>query len=331
MKVVKVSSRIAPELLLRQSPGNAGIWDDVRFLPEEDVAECDAWVVFDGLQETERTVCARDKVIFITGEPPSIKGYDHRFLRQFGTIVTAHEAVRHPGVLRQHQALPWMIGGKYDAASHRFTYSFADGLDFDELSRLQDVEKDRLISVILSQKSSTEGHRARNRFVGELKRRLGSDLDVFGVGYREIRDKFDGLAPYHYHLALENSRYPDYWTEKLSDAFLSFAYPFYHGCPNIGSYFPDGSLTVIDIEKVDESISIIENAVRRSVSETARDRIVESRNLVLNRYNFFPTVVEILRGTEGGRKRLITLRPESDFGSRPGASRVLRHLLHRGA
>jgi hypothetical protein len=36
---------------------------------------------------------------------------------------------------------------------------------------------------------------------------------------------------------LENSQSPHYWTEKLTDAYLGWAFPLYVGCPNVGDYF----------------------------------------------------------------------------------------------
>ena len=45
---------------------------------------------------------------------------------------------------------------------------------------------------------------------------FGTRLDVFGRGIRSIPDKAAGILPYRYHIALENSQFYDYWTEKLA-------------------------------------------------------------------------------------------------------------------
>ena len=58
------------------------------------------------------------------------------------------------------------------------------------------------------------------------------DIDI-----NPIEDKFDALIGYKYHLALENSVIPDYWTEKLADSLLAWCKPIYYGCPNINDYF----------------------------------------------------------------------------------------------
>jgi Glycosyltransferase family 10 (fucosyltransferase) C-term len=311
---IRISGRIAPELLLRQTPGNSGRWQNTQFVFDDDISQCDAWVVLDGLKKQETTLCARNNVIFITGEPPGVKEYGEKFLRQFGLLITCHRGLKHPRVINTQQALPWMIGGKYYKESRTFTYSYKNGFGFDELSNLEKCEKSRLISAIVSRKTVTDGHVARNHFIEQLKARMGTDLDIFGVGYKEIQDKFEGLSPYKYHLALENSSFPDYWTEKLTDSFLAYAYPFYYGCPNISEYFSKESMTVIDIRNVDSAIEKIENALRDNVCEAAAKQIQESRNLVLNKYNLFPMIAELYRTLRHGPIKRITLRPEEDFG-----------------
>src|SRR5437667_94736 len=82
-------------------------------------------------------------------------------------------------------------------------------------------------------------------------------LDVSGRGIRAIEDKADGILPYRYHVALENSQFPDYWTEKLADAFLGFAHPLYWGCPNLERYFPAQSFTALNIHDPAQAIAAI--------------------------------------------------------------------------
>ena len=299
MITVKISGENRHWPLLRQTPGGNGVWGDCRFVvnrgTEGDDAECDYWVVYDGLYETETARCPPQNTILITAEPPTVRSYSARFTAQFAQVVTCHEALRHPHVVRAQQALPWHLLDK----------------SYDDLAHGPGPEKTKLLSVISSDKAFTEGHRRRVEFVERLKEGLGLPLDHFGPEPR-IPNKWDGLADYKYTVVIENSSFRDYWTEKLADAFLADAYPFYFGCPNVADYFPDGGYSGIDIGDPDRAMEIIREAVAsdRFAATVAERR--EAKDLVLNRYNLFPTIAA-MTSAEGAAlpKRRLTLRSEA--------------------
>lgn len=71
MITVKLTTSSPEWPLFRQTPASSGIWGNCRFYLNEKVEECDFWVVYEGLSE-----------------PPHIKPYNQRFLKQFGMVVT---------------------------------------------------------------------------------------------------------------------------------------------------------------------------------------------------------------------------------------------------
>ena len=328
---VKVSTSFPEWPLERQTPNRSRQWGNRQFYINEPIDACDYWVVYDGLRNEERARCPRENTIFITGEPPAVKKYNQKFLNQFAMIITCQREIAHPNVIYSQQALQWMVGGRYQKETHSWAAEFTK--DYDELTSIKDYKKDKLISIILSKKSMTEGHRKRLEFVYKLKDHFGDQLDVFGVGLNEIEDKWDGIASYKYHLAIENSAVPDYWTEKLADAFLAGAYPFYYGCPNIFDYFPGGSLTLIDIDDLDRSISIIENDIKNNQYENSIDKISEAKNLVLDRYNLFPMLGTYCSKSATSKRAMISLKPEQAFLPKPTIlsriSRKTRNVLSR--
>src|SRR6185436_3361227 len=129
------------------------------------------------------------------------------------------------------------------------------------------TKKDKVLSIVVSNKTFTKGHKKRFDFLQKIEKELGDTIDIFGFGFKTIEDKWDAIAPYKYHIAIENASYNDYWTEKLSDAFLGQTHPIYYGCPNIYDYFPKNSLSVIDIEKPDEAIEKIKGIIRSNTYE----------------------------------------------------------------
>jgi hypothetical protein len=294
--------------LIRQTPKFSGIFDNIRFMENEGVENCDYWVVYDDLRSAEEVMCPQKNTILITGEPPCIKTYDRSFLNQFSVIITSHRKLIHHNKIYYQPGLPWHVGRKIinpEVSEYP--------LNFDELSSIDHFDKPNLISAVVSSKTKTRDQKQRIKFVEQFKKRSSFDLDTFGTGRNLIDDKWNAVAPYKYHLVLENCAVPDYFTEKLSDSYLGGAYPFYYGCPNINRYFPENSYTQIDIYNIDESIEIIEKKIAENVYEQSIDAIMKARNLILWKYNFFALISFIINQdstTAGQPKGRIIIHPQ---------------------
>jgi len=260
---VKLSTANPEWPIARQTPGEKGIWGNCHFFVNQKVEHCDFWVVYEGLSKPEKATCPKQNTILITGEPPTVKKYKPSFLNQFATIITCQRDVRRRGVIYTQQMQPWTVGRHQKQHVNIYWNK-----NYDELKTITHFEKTKLISVISSDKSFTQGHRERLEFVRKLAQHFGSKLDIFGRGINEIEDKWDAIAPYKYHVALENTSYQDYWTEKLGDTFLAGSYPLYYGCPNIFDYFPKTALTCIDINKPQRAITKIEEMIHATPTRT---------------------------------------------------------------
>jgi len=298
--------------LKRQTPQSNGIWGDYNFFLNENIKECDYWVIFGGLKEQDKTICSKKNIIFIATEPKNIKKYNTNFLKQFGTIITSASNVRHKNIIHNQHADPWMIGAEYDEKTNTWN-NFSK--NYDNLKDLESVKKEKIISLISSNKNSTKEHRQRLKFVNELKKHFGDKIDIFGNGINNFKDKWDIIAPYKYHIVLENCFYKDHFSEKLSDTFLAETYPIYYGCPNIYGYFSKNSLTTIDIKKPKEAIKVIETVIKNNTYEESKKDILEAKNLILNKYNFFPTIVDFIKKNKlnNNTKELIEIKPEISF------------------
>lgn len=311
--IVRLTTPSASWPLVMQTPGSSGEWDGASFVIDRTgTLEADAWVVYEGFPEETTTICPPDRTLLITGEPPMIKTYRPEYLAQFARVLTCHD-IRHPGAIREQQALPWHYGRFFEASgAERFVECY------DSLAAQSPFErKERSVSLVCSAKRKRDGHKKRDHFVSILEQAGIPGLDLFGKGRdRETPCKRDAILPYRYHIVLENSECPDYWTEKLADAYLGGALPFYWGCANIGKYFPAGAFVRIDIERPEDAIRIIRASMEQNAFETALPSLSEARRLVLNRYNLFPTIVSLFRELPpaAGTERVpVTLRPERDF------------------
>ena len=178
------------------------------------------------------------------------------------------------------------------------------------------IPKTKILSVISSSKAMSEGHRKRLDFAKRLKIHFGDKVDLFGRDLNEIEDKWDALADYQYHVALENSAVNDYWTEKLSDAFLAACHPIYYGCPNINRYFDRASLTPIELEHPERAIAVIESCIEQKRYESSEQKIWEAREKVLDTHNVFALMADYIEkdqrseGDRPCRPVKITIRKE---------------------
>lgn len=119
-------------------------------------------------------------------------------------------------------------------------------------------KKTKLISIISSNKNFLPGHNFRLKVVQKLKEM--KFIDIFGRGFNEIERKCLGLADYCYSVAMENSKYDFYFTEKLIDCFLSGTIPIYYGCPSIYKFFNMNGVyhmnSIYDLDDIISKISV---------------------------------------------------------------------------
>jgi hypothetical protein len=109
--------------------------------------------------------------------------------------------------------------------------------------------KNKLVSMIASNKRMCSEHHYRQ----EIIKKFSDKCDLFGRGYNEIRNKEYGLKDYCFSFALENATYPNMFTEKITDCFMTGTIPIYYGINNIGDYFnPDGIITLTDEFKIED-------------------------------------------------------------------------------
>lgn len=309
MKFIKISTPTGGKPFIKQLPSLNPIWGNCKFFINEKIPECDLWVVHDGIMEKESVLCPKNGTLFISAEPPSVKKYQTKFLKQFAAVLTCQKNMNHSNLILRQQALPWLVGHKFNKKTDDEKYSKT----YDELKEINYLKKDKLISIIVSNKNFTKGHRERLTFLKNLKEGLGDKIDVFGIGFNEINDKWDAIAPYKYHICIENSSLENYWTEKLSDAFLGMSYPIYYGCTNIYDYFPEDSLSTIDITNPEEAIKKIRSIIESGAYERSRLYIKKAKDLILDEYQLFPMLTKYANEhIKSEIKNLVIIEPEME-------------------
>ena len=146
-------------------------------------------------------------------------------------------------------------------------------------------EKHLRLSVIASTLQILPGHKARHEFINELLIKF-PDLrpHCFGKGReKQLFDKADGLKPYRFSIAIENTSTGSYITEKFTDCILAGCVPLYFGSPRVASYFPADCFIPLPINDLEEACRIVlelsdEDYLRRvpallEAREVIRDRL----------------------------------------------------------
>jgi len=129
--------------------------------------------------------------------------------------------------------------------------------------------KSKLISMMVSEKTSQEGHQYRHELIDKI---LKTDLpiDIYGRGCRyyehlndpRIKGEFTESEPYtdyKFHICIENFRSNHYFSEKVMNPLLASTTPIYLGCQNIDSYFPGMILSLTS--EVDKDMELLRNVV----------------------------------------------------------------------
>lgn len=277
---VQVSMDCAPDGMALLTPGGNLRWGRCRFhFNPAPGGHPDFYVVLGNARPYDRMTCAPQNTLFIAGEPLSKKLYPKTFYRQFGHVVDTHAESQHPHLHVSALGLNWHVG--LDNETKRYRYGY------DHLASLACPDKENRISVVCSDACKTPGQRQRLALLEALKQRLGPRLVHFGRGFMPINDKMDAILPYRFQLVLENSVLPNYWTEKLSDAYLGWAYPIYLGCPNVADYLPGKALLSINDLDVETVAARIAGLLDQPFSAEQRAALTEARHRVLNVYNSF--------------------------------------------
>lgn len=116
----------------------------------------------------------------------------------------------------------------------------------------QIYDKNKLCSIVASNKQQTYGHCLRHDIIKQL-----SNFDVYGNGYNPIQNKITSLKEYAFQIVIENCK-KDYWfTEKLIDCFVTGTIPIYWGCQSIGNFFDVNGMIIFNT--IDELKEIINN------------------------------------------------------------------------
>ena len=164
--------------------------------------------------------------------------------------------------------------------------------------------KNRIMSIMVSEKKNAPGHQYRHTLVKHILSK-GLPIDIYGRGAnlykgmygsiykkdRRIKGLFNELEPYlnyTYHICIENFMTPAYFSEKITNALLCNTTPVYWGCTQILDYFPANAILLSgDVVKDVELLQTICNEPMKYRANINLEVIKEKLNLLKNVHNMF--------------------------------------------
>lgn len=295
------------------TPGETGIWGDFQFILTNEPIECDYWIVMGDISANkEQATCYPENVFYLTDEAHTEKKYDENFLKQFPLVITSRKDIIHPSIIEAPYICGWFLQKNHD---------FLFNLAFDK------SVKSKIISTVTSDKTALPGHKMRFAFINQMIGHFKDRLDLYGDGFNPVDDKFDALFNYKYSISIENSSLNGYFTEKITDCFLTYTMPVYYGCNNIFDYFPKESIIMIDIKNYKVSIDIIEEAIRSDLFSKNMEAIIEARNIYFKKYHPIAALANVLQMhvNKGSRRKAINLTNFEYFNKTKGS--IIKRLF----
>lgn len=111
-------------------------------------------------------------------------------------------------------------------------------------------KKNKMCSLIASNQKSSYGHKYRHTIASKFSKKL----DVYGPFHIKFDSKLDPHKDYAFSVVVLNSKIKNYFTEYITDCFMTGSIPIFWGCPNIGDNFNTKGIlsfdTLEDLEKI---------------------------------------------------------------------------------
>jgi len=149
----------------------------------------------------------------------------------------------------------------------------------------QIYEKNKLISIIASNKRMTHGQRLRHDIIRQHK----GKMDIYGRAYNYVDYKLDALKEYMFSVTIENANADYYFTEKLIDCFMTGTVPIYFGPPSIGNFFNVKGMILFE---EDFDIDSISADVYESMKPYIKENFEKAKNFIMAEDYIYKNFIE---------------------------------------
>lgn len=208
-----------------------------------------------------------------------------------------------PNLLKKNKSIKFMSNNKVYWVSP--TYDLKKNLNLPNNNPIEYniINKKFQVSMLCGGKNWCPGHKIRREYWDNQNKitipkkfvysHNNNGLKIFENNKIAIdrKDKTELFIDSMFHIAIENNKAINYFTEKLIDCIVSKTIPIYYGCPNIHEYFNIKGFIVIDnindLSKINElteeyynnHLSYIEENYNKLLSlPSFKDQFIENIN-----------------------------------------------------
>lgn len=177
----------------------------------------------------------KENVIGLAHEPPEFLDLTfEQFDQNFVNYVQQHVS-------------KYYIGEKYNLPEEFIEYNgFVGHMPLPRII----INKTKIMSLMISNKVCTTGHRYRH-MIANIILQNNLPIDIYGRGCNMYEpnsllkgtfNENEHIENYLFHITIENTQHPHYFTEKIINPLLMETNVIYLGCTNILHYFPDNGI-----------------------------------------------------------------------------------------
>ena len=269
---------------IKQTPNNKGKWGDICYTL--DYREADFLIIHDNISSKKiLKFFPKNRIIYISRE-----ALDSKSINKFPIDKCVHFSFWDKS---GYLPVKWIYGHN---KSKKTGYSGLN-LTYDELKALK-PNKERLISSFVSEKKYTDGHKIRLNFLEHFSKGYNL-IDNYGTNSNSNttlsnNEKKDTLLDYKYSLGFDNQdSINDFFGTQFTDAMLCWTVPIFWCGTDLLRYFPGNSFIQFNARNVTE-IKRISSIISEKDYLLRIDDISKARDLILDKYNFWPTVENII-------------------------------------
>jgi hypothetical protein len=140
-------------------------------------------------------------------------------------------------------------------------------------------EKNKMVSIIASNKDFTYGHRLRHDIINKFNNKI----NTYGRGYNPIDEKTEGLKDYKFSIVVENIKMDYYFTEKIIDCFMTGTIPIYYGCPSINKFFDINGIIVFNtIEELENILYNLSEKDYNQKYESVKNNFARAKEFLIS-------------------------------------------------